>query len=91
MSNPALREALSRVVQARNHFNNADNDRLDAAIYELTAAELHLRAVLRRAREEIPVFSDGKSDTQVFRATAYPMPQLKQFRNNQVQTHDGTD
>ncbi|SFG27465.1 hypothetical protein SAMN05660649_01229 [Desulfotomaculum arcticum] len=82
MINPALREALDLLEEAQNHFNNANYDTLDAAIYDLTAAEFHLRATLRRAREGIPVLSNGESDEQAFRTIAYPMPQLKQLRNN---------
>ncbi|WP_279327793.1 hypothetical protein [Desulfallas sp. Bu1-1] len=35
-----------------HRFNNASTpDKIDAAIYELAAAEFHLRAVLKRVRK----------------------------------------
>ena len=36
---------------AWNNFNMAEPDQVDAAIYELFAAELRLNAEIRRARE----------------------------------------
>lgn len=86
MINPDLRDALDLVEEARNHFNNADNDRLDAAIYDLTAAELHLRATLKRARAGVPVDYNINPNAKTFTA-AYPMPQLKQLRYR----NDGTE
>ncbi|WP_157833580.1 hypothetical protein [Desulfotruncus alcoholivorax] len=91
MTNPALREALDLLEEAQNHFNNASDDTLDAAIYDLNAAEFHLRATLRRAREGIPVKTDKKLNAQTFGATAYPAPQLKQLRNDRNDRNDRVD
>ncbi|SFR17412.1 hypothetical protein [Desulfoscipio geothermicus] len=49
--NPLLTEALAKLRMAQNFFNNASTpDMIDAAIYELNVAEMHLRAVIKRAR-----------------------------------------
>ncbi|NPV52176.1 MAG: hypothetical protein HPY71_01480 [Firmicutes bacterium] len=46
--NPEIAAALEAIEVARNRFDYADSPELiDAAIYELTAAELRLRAVIR--------------------------------------------
>jgi len=48
---PVLSEALNRLAAARTRFDFADSpEAIDAAIYDLTAAELGLRAVIKRAR-----------------------------------------
>lgn len=48
---PLLTEALINLQVAKNQFNNANTpDMVDIAIYELSAAELHLKAVLKKVR-----------------------------------------
>lgn len=44
--------ALQAWQVARLQFEQADPDHIDAAIYQLQAAELRLRAELERARRE---------------------------------------
>ena len=43
----ALREALRDLVVARNHFEHCDPEFVDAAIFELNAAECRVDAVRR--------------------------------------------
>ncbi|AGL03286.1 hypothetical protein [Desulfoscipio gibsoniae] len=48
---PSLTEALTNLQIAQNQFNNASTpDMVDVAIYELSAAEMHLKAVLKKVR-----------------------------------------
>jgi len=48
---PGLAEALTALEVARNHLNQAEGpDMVEAACYEVTAAELRLRAVIKRAK-----------------------------------------
>lgn len=42
-----LREALQALEVARNHFENCDPEFVDAAIFELNAAECRVGAVRR--------------------------------------------
>ena len=42
-----LREALQALEVARNHFENCDPEFVDAAIFELNAAECRVDAVRR--------------------------------------------
>lgn len=44
-----LREALQALEVARNHFENCDPEFVDAAIFELNAAECRVDAVRRCA------------------------------------------
>lgn len=43
-----LKEAEERLKQAQQNFNWADQDHIDAAIYELMAAEENMNALLKR-------------------------------------------
>ena len=45
-----LREALQALEVARNHFENCDPEFVDAAIFELNAAECRVDAVRRCVR-----------------------------------------
>jgi len=48
---PLLTEALTNLQIAQNQFNNAGTPvMVDIAIYELSAAEMHLKAVLKKVR-----------------------------------------
>ncbi|WP_207706541.1 hypothetical protein [Desulfallas thermosapovorans] len=50
---PLLTEALINLQVAKNQFDNASTpDMVDIAIYELSAAELHLKAVLKKVRND---------------------------------------
>jgi len=50
---PELNEALTALQVAKNHLDQAvDQDMVEAACYEITAAELRLRAIIRRAKAE---------------------------------------
>ena len=50
---PELNEALTALQVAKNHLDLAvDPDMVEAACYEITAAELRLRAVIKRAKSE---------------------------------------
>lgn len=50
---PELNEALTALQVAKNHLDLAvDQDMVEAACYEITAAELRLRAIIRRAKAE---------------------------------------
>jgi len=50
-TDPELNEALTALQVARNHLDQANNpDMIEAACYEITAAELRLRAVIKRAK-----------------------------------------
>ncbi|WP_347490767.1 hypothetical protein [Desulfoscipio sp. XC116] len=50
--NPLLTEALTNLLIAQNQFNNAGTpDMVDIAIYEISAAEMHLKAVLKKVRD----------------------------------------
>lgn len=45
-----LRKSMTELEIARNHFNNCDPEYMDAAIFELNAAECRLDAVRRCMR-----------------------------------------
>ena len=45
-----LMEAIQRVNQARQNFELAEPDYVEAAVEELTAAELALNAVIKKAK-----------------------------------------
>lgn len=50
-NDPLFTRALANLQIAKNQFNNASTpDMVDVAIYELTAAEMHLKAVLKKVR-----------------------------------------
>lgn len=50
---PLLTEAFTGLQIAKNQFNNASTPAMiDIAIYELMAAEMHLRAVLIKVRSD---------------------------------------
>ena len=50
---PGLAEALMALEVARNHLNQAEGpDMVDAACYEVSAAELRLSAAIRWAKTE---------------------------------------
>lgn len=47
-----LTEALTNLRIAQNQFNHASTpDMVDIAIYELSSAEMHLKAVLKKVRD----------------------------------------
>lgn len=55
-----IRAALQAREIAQNHFDIAEGpEQIDAAVYELTAAELRLRAVIRMARADTQ-FREGR-------------------------------
>ncbi len=84
MADPALSAALNNLEVARNHFNNASRDILDAAIYELTAAELHLRATIIKARDaEFNAAAETPGDKPgLLCSLIHPSPQLKHMEND---------
>lgn len=45
-----LRKSMTELEIARNHFNNCEPEYMDAAIFELNAAECRLDAVRRCMR-----------------------------------------
>lgn len=48
---PNLADALTALEVARNHLDQAEApDMVEAACYEITAAELRVRAVIKQAR-----------------------------------------
>ncbi len=50
---PLLTEALTNLQIAQNQFDNASTPAMvDIAIYELLAAEMHLRAVFKKVRND---------------------------------------
>jgi len=52
---PSLSDALLALSVAQNRLDIADrNELIDAAIFDLSAAEFKIRAVLSRARGTIP-------------------------------------
>ncbi len=49
--NPDLAEALEDLEAAKNHLDQAvESDMIEAACYELSAAELQVRAAIKRAK-----------------------------------------
>ncbi len=45
-------EALQRLKRARQNYNNATSEYVEAAIYELKAAEKYFDAVIKEIRKE---------------------------------------
>ena len=43
-------EAADKLIAARNYFNNADSDYIEAAVYEIKAAEAAVGAELKQKR-----------------------------------------
>ncbi|AZF90264.1 MAG: hypothetical protein BPH100C_203 [Phage 5P_2] len=88
---PALAEALNSLAAAENRFNMASGaEEVDAAILDLKAAELHLRAVLQRARieatrkEALPCLK--RSPFTVFRRPNLKNQRVTALRSNPAAT-----
>lgn len=57
-----------RLRQAEQNFNYADDDYIDAAIFEMNAVNEKFRAMLREKRREKNVRSKGKRTFSLFRS-----------------------